>query len=87
MIVKSGSRDDRDHIAVFIQDLQNQIRKEPFNTSFFDRLGGLSIGPVRVSVLGSCSRQDLNILIPDIFAQIRGAFPWPTYFDNLESDL
>jgi hypothetical protein len=87
MIVKSGSRDDRDHIAVFIQDLQNQIRKEPFNTSFFDRLGGLSIGPVRVSVLGSCSRQDLNILIPDIFAQIRGAFPWPAYFDNLESDL
>jgi hypothetical protein len=85
-IVKVSSRDDRDDIGIFIQDLRDHIRKQPLDTTFFDRLGGLSVGPIRAFVSGSCSMQDLDTVIPEFFADIRDAFSWREHFDNLKSD-
>jgi hypothetical protein len=85
-IVKVSSRDDRDDIGIFIQDFRDHIRKQPLDTSFFDRLGGLNVGPIRAFVSGSCSMQDLDTVIPEFFAGIRDAFSWREHFDNLKSD-
>jgi hypothetical protein len=86
-IVKVSSRNDRDDIRIFIQDFRDHIRKQPFDTSLFDRLAGLSIGPIRAFVSGSCSVQDLDTVISEFFADIRDAFSWRECFDNLKSDL
>ena len=86
-IVKVNSREDRNDIGIFIEDFRDHIRKQPFDTSFFDRLGGLSVGPIRAFVAGSCSVKDLDIVIPEFFTDIGDAYSWRERFNDLKSDL
>jgi hypothetical protein len=85
--VKVSSKDDRNDIGIFIQDLRHRINKQPLDTSFFDRLDGLNVGPVRAFVSGSCSLQDLDTVIPEFFADVRDGFSWREHLDNLKSDF
>jgi hypothetical protein len=83
---KVSSKSDRNDIGIFIQDFRDHIREQPLDTSFFDRLDGLSVGPIRAFVSGSCSVQDLDIVIPQFFANLRATSSWREHFDNLKSD-
>jgi hypothetical protein len=86
-IAKVHSRDDRDDIDVFIQDLRYRVRKRAPDASFFDVLGGLDIGPLRAFVSGSCPVQDLDAVIPKFFAEMQGMSSWRDHFENLRSDV
>ncbi|MGF7183803.1 hypothetical protein HDF11_005336 [Tunturiibacter psychrotolerans] len=51
------------------------------DTRFFDRLNGLSIGPFRAFVSGSCLVQELDTILPMFFDGQVGPSEWQRSFD------
>ncbi|MGF7183651.1 hypothetical protein HDF11_005184 [Tunturiibacter psychrotolerans] len=77
-----GSQHEADEIATFLEDLRFQSREQLPPASLFQRLSNLNVGPIRASVSGSCSVQDLNEVIREAFETVRGSSPWQEHFDN-----
>jgi hypothetical protein len=81
--IKATSESDFADVEIFLKDLQYHGRKRDYVASFFDRLGGLSVGPIRTFVSGSCSLGDLDEVIQSFFDHPRGTSSWRQYFDEL----
>jgi hypothetical protein len=73
-------------VDVFLKDLRHHSRKQDSGASFFDGLDGLSVGPIRAFVSGSCSIQDLDAVIQAFFDETHGSSSWREHFDNLDND-
>jgi hypothetical protein len=72
-----------DDINFFINDLRHQCGMLPLDTSFFQILKNLDVGPIRVFVSGSCSTQDLDEIIQMFFDKTSVASSWRERFDTL----
>jgi hypothetical protein len=70
-------------IETFLKDLRLKSSEQSPTASLFGRLANLNVGPIRASVSGSCSEQDLNEVIREFFDGVRGSSSWQEHFDNL----
>jgi hypothetical protein len=78
-----ASRREIDEIEILLEDLRLQSSEQSSIPSLFERLGKLNVGPIRASVSGSCSEQDLNEVIREFFDAVRGSSSWQEHFDEL----
>ena len=76
MKIGAASKSDLDDVEIFVKDLQHHCRKQDSVTSFFDSLDGMSVGPIRALVSGSCSFKDLDEAIQVFFNETYGASSW-----------
>jgi hypothetical protein len=72
-----------DEIERLFEDLRLESSEQSSVPSLFERLANLNVGPIRASVSGSCSEQDLNEVIREFFDAVRGSSSWQEHFDNL----
>ena len=82
-----ASKSDLVEVEIFLRDLWNHCREQESVTSFFDGLDGLSVGPIRAFVSGSCSIQDLDVVIQVFFDEkTYGSSSWREHFYHLNED-
>jgi hypothetical protein len=81
--IGAASQREVDEIETLLEDLRLQSSKQSSITSLFERLANLNVGPIRASVSGSCSEQDLNEVIREFFDAVRGSSSWQEHFDEL----
>ena len=82
-----ASKSELGEVEVFLRDLRNHCRKQDSVTPFFDGLDGLSVGPIRAFVSGSCSIQDLDVVIQVFFDEkTYGSSSWREHFYHLNED-
>jgi hypothetical protein len=72
-----------EEIEIFLEDLRLQSSEPGGIASLFERLAGLSVGPIRAFVSGSCSEQDLNEVMQEFFDEARGSSSWQEHFISL----
>ncbi len=85
--IEVGAEGELGDLEVFLEDLQHHCRT--FSSSdarFFDRLNGLSVGPLRAFVSGSCLVTDLDSVIPLFFETVDSS-AWQSSFDILGKDF
>src|ERR1700688_4164529 len=59
--IEVGSEGELSDVEVFLEDFRHPSRTSPSSDArFFDRLNGLSVGPLRAFVSGSCFVQELD---------------------------
>jgi hypothetical protein len=78
-----ASQREIDGIKTFLEDLRLKSSEQSSVATSFERLANLNIGPIRAFVSGSCSEQDLNGVIQELFDVIRGPSSWQEHFDEL----
>lgn len=80
--IEITSEGELSDVEVFLEDLRHHSRIPPSSdTRFFDRLNGLSIGPFRAFVSGSCLVQELDTILPMFFDGQVGPSGWQRSFD------
>jgi hypothetical protein len=80
--LKSLRRGELSDVEVFLEDLRHHSRTSPSSdTRFFDRLNGLSVGPLRAFVSGSCLVQELDTLLTMFFDGQVGLSVWQRSLD------
>ena len=85
--IKVTSEGELSDVEVFLEDLRHHSRTSPSSdTRFFDRLNGLSVGPLRVFVSGSCLVHELDTLLPMFFDGQVGLTGWQRSFDLVGED-
>jgi hypothetical protein len=78
-----ASQREVDEIETFLEDLRLISSEQSSIATSFERLANLNVGPIRASVSGSCSKQDLNEVIQKFFDVVRGSSSWQEHFDEL----
>jgi hypothetical protein len=85
--IEVTSEGELSDVEVFLEDLRHHSRTSPSSdTRFFDRLNGLSVGPLRAFVSGSCLVQELDTLLPMFFDGQIGLSVWQRSFDIVGED-
>jgi len=84
--IEGASKSELGDIEVFLRDLRHHSREQDNVAPFFDGLYGLSVGPIRAVISGSCSTQDLDATIQAFFDEKYGSIPWREDFYNLDDD-
>jgi hypothetical protein len=77
------SKDEIDEIAIFLRDFVPINRDYALASIVFEKLEGLNVGPIRASVSGYCSCEELDAVLQGYFENARGSSFWPEHFDNL----
>ena len=86
--IKSASQCELGDVEVFLEDLRHHSRTSPASgAGFFDRLEGLSVGPVRAFVSGSCLVHELDTVLPMFFNKEFGRSFWQRSFDVVGDDF
>src|ERR1700679_4337113 len=67
-------------IEILLKDLRHHCHSQNSVTSFFEGLDGLSVGPIRAIVSGSCSIHDLDGVIRVFFEETQGSPSWQEHF-------
>jgi hypothetical protein len=83
--IEIASKHELDDVETFLKDLRHHARSQDSIASFFRGLEGLSVGPIRSFVYGSCSIQDLDEVIQQFFDETRGV-PWEEFFYKINND-
>jgi hypothetical protein len=85
--IKSASQCELGDVEVFLEDLRHHSRTSSASgAEFFDRLDGLSVGPVRAFVSGSCLVHELDTVLPMFFREEFG-LSWQRSFDIVGEDF
>jgi hypothetical protein len=86
--IETASQCELDDVEVFLEDLRHHSRTSPASgAGFFDRLEGLSVGPLRAFVSGSCLVHELDTVLPMFFKEEIGLSSWQTSFDIVGEDV
>jgi hypothetical protein len=85
--IETTSKHELGDIEIFLNDLRDHSKRQRDVASFFSGLDGLSVGPIRGFVSGSCLIEDLDVVIPTFFDETRGAASWKEHFNNLNEGL
>jgi len=80
--IEAASERELGDIETFLEDLRHHSRtSKSSGARFFDRLNGLSVGPVRAFVSGSCLLKELDTVLPIFFDGQVGLSAWHKSFD------
>ena len=79
--IKSASQCELGDVEVFLEDLRHHSRTPASCAGFFDRLEGLSVGPLRAFVSGSCLVHELDTVLPMFFKEAIGLSSWQRSFN------
>jgi hypothetical protein len=83
-----GSEGELGDVEVFLEDLRHHCLTSPSSDArFFDRLNGLSVGPLRSFVSGSCLVTELDTVLPMFFDGRVGLSAWQRSFDIVGEDF
>jgi hypothetical protein len=75
-------------VEVFLEDLRHHSCTSPASgAGFFDRLEGLSVGPIRAFVSGSCLVHELDAVVPMFFEEEFGLLSWQRSFEIVGEDF
>jgi hypothetical protein len=86
--IETASQCELGDVEIFLEDLRHHSRTSlSSGAAFFDRLDGLSVGPVRAFVSGSCLVQELNRILPTFFKEEFGLSSWQRSFDIVGEDF
>jgi hypothetical protein len=77
------SKNEIDEIVTFLRDFVPLSREYASASIMFEKLESLNVGPIRASVSGSCSYEDLDAVLRGYFENARGSSFWPEHFGNL----
>jgi hypothetical protein len=81
--IGAASKNEIDEVEIFLSDLRLQTSEPSPTADFFERLANLNVGPIRASLSGDCSEQDLNDVIQEFFDKTRASLSWQENFENL----
>jgi hypothetical protein len=86
--IEVSSEGELGDVEVFLEDLRHHCRtlSSP-DARFFDRLNGLSVGPLRAFVSGSCLVTELDTVLPMFFDGQVGLSAWQRSFDIVGEDF
>jgi hypothetical protein len=77
-----ASEGELSDVEVFLEDLRHHSSASQLSGArFFDRLNGLSVGPLRAFVSGSCFVQELDTVLPMFFDGQVELSAWQRSFD------
>ena len=86
--IEPASQCELDDVEAFLEDLRHHSRTSPASgAGFFNRLDGLSVGPVRAFVSGSCLVHELDTVLPMFFDDEFGRSFWQRCFDVVGEDF
>jgi hypothetical protein len=86
--IETASQCELGDVEVFLEDLRHHSRISPASgAGFFDRLEGLSVGPLREFVSGSCLVDELHTVLPMFFKEEFGLLSWQHCFDIVGEDF
>jgi hypothetical protein len=86
--IETASQCELGDVEVFLEDLRHHSRTSSASgAGFFDRLDGLSVGPVRAFVSGSCLVHELDTVLPMFFNKEFGRSFWQRSFDVVGDDF
>jgi hypothetical protein len=86
--IEIASQCELDDVEVFLEDLRHHSRTSPVSgAGFFERLDGLSVGPVRAFVSGSCLVHELDTVLPMFFTEEFELSSWQRSFDVVGEDF
>jgi hypothetical protein len=86
--IETASQCELGDVEVFLEDLRHHSRTSPAcGAGFFDRLDGLSVGPIRAFVSGSCLVHELDTVLPMFFREEFGLSSWQRPFDIVGEDF
>jgi hypothetical protein len=85
--IETASQCELGGVEVFLEDLRHSSLTSPASgAGFFDRLDGLSVGPVRAFVSGSCFVHELDTVLPMFFGEEFGLSSWQRSFYIVDED-
>jgi hypothetical protein len=84
--IEAPSKSDLEDVEIFLKDLRDYCRNQDSDTPLFVGLDRMSVGPIRASVSGSCSINDLDAAIQMFFDDKYGSSFWREHFDTLHDD-
>jgi len=84
--IEASSKSELEDVEIFLKDLRHHCRSQDSDTSLFDGLDRLSVGPIRTFVSGSCSIQDLDAEIQMFLDETCASSFWREHFDTLRDD-
>jgi hypothetical protein len=86
--IETASQCELGDVEDFLEDLRHHSRTSPASgAGFFDRLEGLSVGPVRAFVSGSCLVHELDTVLSMFFNKEFGRSFWQRSFDIVGDDF
>jgi len=86
--IETASQCELGDVEVFLEDLRYHSRTSPASgAGFFDRLEGLSVGPLRAFVSGSCLVHELDTVLPLFFKEEFGLLSWQRSFEIVGEDF
>jgi hypothetical protein len=86
--IETASQCELGDVEVFLEDLRYHSLTSPASgAGFFDRLEGLSVGPLRAFVSGSCLVHELDTVLPMFFKEEFGLLSWQRSFDIVGEDF
>jgi hypothetical protein len=86
--IETASKCELSDVEVLLEDLRHHSRTSSSSgASFFDRLDGLSVGPVRAFVSGSCLVHELNTVLRMFFVNEFWLASWQLSFDIIGEDF
>ncbi len=86
--IKASSNADVIDIQFFLEDLLHyNCVDNLWCSDYFDYIGTLNVGPVRISGTGSCSVDELDTVLPMVFGREIATHIWRESFIQLGSRL
>jgi hypothetical protein len=86
--IETASECEIGDVEVFLEDLRRHNHTSPASgAGFFDRLEGLSVGPLRAFVSGSCLVHELDTVLPMFFKEEFGLSSWQRSFEVVGEDF
>jgi hypothetical protein len=80
--IETASECELGDVEVFLEDIRHHSHTSPASgAGFFDRLDGLSVGPVRAFASGSCLVHELDTVLPMFFREEFVLSSWQRFFD------